>query len=234
MCAGPGPVDRRAGDERVELPHPGLDLGQLRHSSDGSAYAAVGSGTASSIGSGISRRWRCGEKTIQSAARLPPIALTTSVSRSPTHVPRSPARERPDGDRAPHDEAHHRVHAPLQPRRADRLPVADLDDVVGDAREAQHQHAGHEERHRRVAGRGEGEEQRSRAPEPEAAIVVGPIPNRLEIRVAVRAASSEPAAPIERTRPMSPGESSSSRTAKTRRTAKPRLPNMFDVAVHPA
>ncbi len=29
--ARPRDLDRRAGDERVELPHPGLDLGQLRH-----------------------------------------------------------------------------------------------------------------------------------------------------------------------------------------------------------
>ena len=48
------------------------------------------------------------------------------------------------------------------------------------------------------------------------AIVVGPMPKRRETRMAVNAATSEPAAPMENTTPITPGESPSSRTAKTR------------------
>ena len=121
---------------------------------------------ASSIGSGISRRWRCGEKMIQRNASPPPIAPTTIVSRRPIHVPSAPPSSVSDRDRAPDDEAHHRVHPPLQPRRADRLPVADLDDVVDDDREARTELA----RRRGTgmaslpAGR-EGDEEHRRAPQ---------------------------------------------------------------------
>src|ERR687895_1225142 len=61
------------------------------------------------------------------------------------------ADDRADRDRSPHDEAHHGVHASLESRRTNRLPVADLDDVVDDDREATEEHRGDEERHRRVA-----------------------------------------------------------------------------------
>ena len=50
-------------------------------------------------------------------------------------------------DRAPDDPAHRRVHAALQPRRTDRLPVAHLRDVVDHAAEADREHPGEEERH---------------------------------------------------------------------------------------
>ena len=67
-----------------------------------------------------------------------------------------------------------------------------------------------------------------------AAIVVGPMPNRLESRFAVKAASSEPAAPTEKMMPITPAERPSSRTAKTRKITNARLEKRFEVAVHPA
>ena len=65
-------------------------------------------------------------------------------------------------------------------------------------------------------------------------IDVGPMPNRPETRRAVNAASSEPAAPTEKTIPITPADRSSSRTKKTRMMANARLEKRFDVAVHPA
>ena len=66
------------------------------------------------------------------------------------------------------------------------------------------------------------------------AIVVGPMPKRFEMRVAVSAAASDPMAPIERTRPMRPGDSSSSRMRNTRMIENATLEKRFEVAVHPA
>ena len=65
-------------------------------------------------------------------------------------------------------------------------------------------------------------------------MIVGPTPKRLETAFAVNAASSEPRLPTEKTSPITPGESSSSRTAKTRKIEKAMLQKRFDVAVHPA
>ena len=67
-----------------------------------------------------------------------------------------------------------------------------------------------------------------------ATIDVGPMPKRPAIRLAPKAATSEPAEPIEKTIPITPAERSSSRTANTRKTAKARLEKRFDVAVQPA
>ena len=44
------------------------------------------------------------------------------------------------------------------------------------------------------------------------AIVVGPMPKRLERRMAENAAMNEPTLPIEKASPITPAESSSSRT----------------------
>ena len=60
------------------------------------------------------------------------------------------------------------------------------------------------------------------------------MPNRRESRIAVNAATSEPAAPIEKTMPIRPGERPSSRTANTRKIENATLKKKFDVAVHPA
>ena len=81
-----------------------------------------------------------------------PTAPTTSVSRRPIVEPSAPPSERAERDRAPDDEAHHGVHPPLQARRADRLPEADLRDVVDDDHEAEQDSAGDEERDRESAG----------------------------------------------------------------------------------
>jgi hypothetical protein len=45
----------------------------------------------------MSRRRRCGEKTIQSTASPPPIAPITIVSRNPTHVASAPPTSVPSG-----------------------------------------------------------------------------------------------------------------------------------------
>src|SRR5918999_1830581 len=66
------------------------------------------------------------------------------------------------------------------------------------------------------------------------AIVVGPIPNRPESRVAANAATNEPAAPIENTSPITPADSPSSRTANTRKIENATLEKKLDVAVQPA
>ena len=63
---------------------------------------------------------------------------------------------------------------------------------------------------------------------------VGPIPNRPEMRVAVKAPASEPAAPTEKMIPITPADSPSSRTAKTRMIENATLAKRFDVAVQPA
>ena len=65
-------------------------------------------------------------------------------------------------------------------------------------------------------------------------IVVGPIPNLPEIRVAVRAATNAPMDPSEMTRPMTPGERPSVRTRKTMMIAKVNWLKKLDVAVQPA
>src|SRR4051794_17633033 len=57
------------------------------------------------------------------------------------------AEEAPERDRSPDDPPHRRVHATLQARRADRLPVAHLRDVVDHAAEADREHPDEEERH---------------------------------------------------------------------------------------
>jgi hypothetical protein len=67
-----------------------------------------------------------------------------------------------------------------------------------------------------------------------APIVVGPIPNRRERRMAVIAASRAPTLPSEMTSPITPAERPSSRTKKTMTTANDRLPKKFEVAVQPA
>ena len=48
------------------------------------------------------------------------------------------------------------------------------------------------------------------------AIVVGPIPKRVEIRVVVKAAMSEPTLPTDSRTPITPGDRCTSRTRKTR------------------
>ena len=81
---------------------------------------------SSSIGSGISRRWRCGENRIQRNARPPPIApIDDRLAQADPGAERA-AGERSERDRPPDDEAHDRVHPALEPRRADGLPVAHL------------------------------------------------------------------------------------------------------------
>ncbi len=49
------------------------------------------------------------------------------------------ADDRAQGDRAPHDEPHRRVHPALHPGRRDRLAQRDLVDVPGDPEEAAHE-----------------------------------------------------------------------------------------------
>src|SRR5262249_54036582 len=66
------------------------------------------------------------------------------------------------------------------------------------------------------------------------AIVVGPMPKRAEMRVAVNAAISEPTLPSEMTRPITPGESPSVRTRKTTMIANATFEKKFEVDVHPA
>ena len=64
-----------------------------------------------------------------------------SLRRRSSRAVRSRWRARPqpgpERDRSPDHEAHHGVHPALEPRRADRLPVAHLDDVVDDDRESE-------------------------------------------------------------------------------------------------
>ncbi len=65
-------------------------------------------------------------------------------------------------------------------------------------------------------------------------MVVGPIPKRLERRMAVNAARSEPALPSEKASPMTPADSPSSRTRYTRMTANATFEKKFEVLVQPA
>ncbi len=167
----------------------GSSRGESGSATPGSAAPSSVVRGSSSIGSGISRRWRCGENRIQRKAR--PAADRSHDDRLAQADPRSEraAGERSDRDRSPDDEAHDRVHAPLQPRRADRLPVAHLDDVVDDDRVEEHELRHDEERDRRVAVRSEGDEQVAGPKSADMTIVVGPIPKRRDSRIAVNAAS---------------------------------------------
>src|SRR3954451_1236758 len=58
------------------------------------------------------------------------------------------AGERAELDRSPDDPAHRRVHPSLEPLGRDRLPVADLEDVVRDRTEPEEQLPRHERRER--------------------------------------------------------------------------------------
>src|SRR5438094_8428361 len=89
-----------------------------------------------------------------------------------------PAEERSDRDGPPHDRAHGRVEPALEPDRNDRLPEADLVDVVDAAGQEQHEEGGAEERERVAQSRERDQEDegvadagrdRDRRPEPDPA-----------------------------------------------------------------
>ena len=199
----------------------------------GPSVAARGS---SSTGSGMSRRWRCGENTIQRIERLPPMAADHDRLAETDPGAECAADERPDRDRAPDEEAHHRVHASLEPRRTDRLPIADLDDVVDDDREAAEEHRGDEER----------EWLRCRPGRSAKSSVDGPHEHAdgdgrgARCRTASRDASRRTRrrttrrSPIENASPITAAESSSSRTRYTRMIANATFEKKFEVAVQPA
>ena len=93
-------------------------------------------GAASSTGSGASRSLGTGESRIgRNVSRAPSAA---DPERRPQAEPRPQraAEQRSDGHRAPDHEADHGVHPALHALGADRLPEADLRDVVGHRREA--------------------------------------------------------------------------------------------------
>src|SRR5918994_2029147 len=74
----------------------------------------------------------------------------TDPERRPEAEPRGEraAAQRAERHRPPDEEADDRVHASLEPRWADRLPEAELRDVVGDRSEAAEDAGGDEERSR--------------------------------------------------------------------------------------
>src|SRR5829696_7490055 len=63
------------------------------------------------------------------------------------------AENRPDRDRAPDDEPHRRVHPTLHAGWRDRLPEADLGDVVDHPGQAGDEPGGNEERYGALARR---------------------------------------------------------------------------------
>ena len=82
-----------------------------------------------------------------------------------------------------------------------------------------------------VTDRREADEEQRRAPQHPDGDRRRADPERFETRIAVNAAANEPRAPIEKTIPITAADSSSSRTAKTRKTANATLEKKLEVAV---
>ena len=110
--------------------------------------ASASDGSGSSTGSGISRSVRTGESSTGRTASDIPIAPTQIAVRRPNQRAERAADQRAERHHAPDDEAHHRVHPPLQPLGRDRLPEADLGDVVDRDAHARDRLGGDQERDR--------------------------------------------------------------------------------------
>ena len=131
-------------------------------------------------------------------------------SRRPRSAARRPTRRRARRRAAcragspPDDEAHDRVHPPLQPLGRDRLPEADLGDVVDEDPEAEMPKPA------TMNGSGRGRRGGEQAAESDPAapmMIVGPTPKQREMRFASRRAEQVADAPETRkTSPITPGE----------------------------
>ena len=137
-----------------------------------SGSATPGSAAPSSVGAAARRSIGSASRGGGAAARRRSRGTESRADRADQDRlaqadPRSEgaAGQRSDRDRAPDDEAHDGVHPSLQPRRADRLPVAHLHDVVDDDREAEDELRGDEERESQRCRRARSATRSERRPE---------------------------------------------------------------------